>query len=160
MDIQETLTLSDYEPSENELKLLKTLLNPKNRNLSITEKTEQAGISRQMYYYYMKKQGFVDLLRKASKNLVVSEIPDIIHAFVNEAKKGSFKHGKLLLEMSEMYSDKIEISSTSVHAIVGGRDISKMTDMEMIQLAKEQGIELSDREKEIFDAKYRVIEDE
>jgi len=158
MNIDQTLELSDYEPSEKELALLRVLLNPEHANKTITDKVEIAGIDRSMYYYYMKKPDFLSLIRSSSMNLVSSGVTDIIHAFMDKAKGGSFKHGKVLLEMAGMHSDSISIDNSTVNVIVGGKNIEKMGDRELIRLAEEQGIRVSEREKQIIDAKYKVID--
>ena len=45
-----------------------------------------------------------------AKDLISQSVMPVINAFIKEAKRGSFQHGKALLEMTEIYVNKMELS--------------------------------------------------
>lgn len=98
-----------YKPSANEKKLLEALLNPDLRTKKITVICNTIKIDRMVYYRAMKKEGFRELLNQESKALVSESVIPILNAFKKQAEKGSFWHGKVLLEMAGMYTEKQEI---------------------------------------------------
>ena len=106
--MEQNATINDV--TESEEKLLEVLLNPNYRNLSITEKCNKAEISRSTYYRAFSKSDFKDKVSKESKELVFQYLSEIVLAVVDEAKKGSFQHAKLILEMAGLHTDKLEQS--------------------------------------------------
>jgi predicted DNA-binding protein (UPF0251 family) len=95
-----------YYPTPAEIKLLEVLLLPDNAKLNVTEKCNQAGISRTTYYELMKKPEFMQLCKDTALDLVKSEIMSLMQIGIEEAKGGSFQHWKILLEMIGMHTDK------------------------------------------------------
>jgi deoxyribose-phosphate aldolase len=109
MSMSEDLqNLTDYTPTEKENTLLEVLLNPENRMKSITDICKIANCSRQTYYEAFAKPGFVTIYESKSKELVKQSVGPVINTFVREALRGSFQHGKVILEMADMYTEKQE----------------------------------------------------
>ena len=58
------------------------------------------------------------MYKSQSKALVDQSIAPVLNTFVREALRGSFQHGKVILEMAGLYSDKQQIEVT------GGIDVN------------------------------------
>lgn len=100
---------TEYSPTKQEKKLLEALLNPELRTKKISVICDTIKLDRNVYYRAMKKEGFRELLNREAKALVGESVIPIINAFKKQAEKGSFFHGKILLEMAGMYTEKQEI---------------------------------------------------
>lgn len=96
---------SEYQPTKAERKLLEVLLNPVHRLKSITEICEIAEISRRQYYNIFAKPEFAEHYKQESKRLVGRYAGPLINAFIKEAVRGSYQHGKVLLEMAGLYQE-------------------------------------------------------
>lgn len=103
---------TEYKPTPAEKKLLEVLLNPQYRMKSIVDICRIAEINRSTYYDAFAKPGFVELYKQKSMELVKQQVAPVINAFVAEAKRGSFQHGKVLLEMADLYSEKKQLEHT------------------------------------------------
>jgi len=103
-----------YEPTPCEQRILEALLNPENRLKKVTEICRIADVDRKTYYNAFRKPEFVALVKDESQRLVLATVLPTIHAFTKEAKKGSYQHGKVLLEMAGVYCEKkeLELSGT------------------------------------------------
>ena len=101
-DIQ---TQTDYLPSDTEQKILDALLDPANKYKNVTDLCQAAKCSRQAYYDAFKRTGFATLYRKLTLDLVKQSVAPVINTFIKQAVSGSFQHGKVLLEMAEMYQE-------------------------------------------------------
>lgn len=106
-----------YKPTPCEEKLILALANPENIGLSITDLCHVAGISRKTYYEAFKKPEFVQMCRETSFDLVKQAVMPVINTFVREAKKGSYNHGKVILEMAQVYTEKQQREITGQIAI-------------------------------------------
>jgi DNA-binding transcriptional regulator YhcF (GntR family) len=95
-----------YIPTESEKKLLDVLLSPEHRMKSIKELCLIVGINRATYYRAFEKPEFKALYKSMSKELVDQSIAPVLNTFVREALRGSFQHGKVILEMAGLYSEK------------------------------------------------------
>ena len=98
-----------YQPTTAEQKLLEVLLTPECRGKSKTDICQIAGISRQTYYDAFKKPGFVAHYEAQARDLVREAVGPVVNAFVKEAKKGSYPHGKVVLEMAGLYAERQKI---------------------------------------------------
>jgi len=98
-----------YEPTPMEVTLLEILLNPENRMKTITDICKAGKFSRDFYYKTMKKKEFKAYYKEMTKELIHESVGPIVNAFIKEAKRGSFQHGKILLEMAEIYTEKTEL---------------------------------------------------
>ncbi len=85
---------------------------------SITDICKAAKCSRNIYYDAFAKPEFVELYKQYSNDLVKQSVAPVINAFIREAQRGSFNHGKMLLEMAGMYTDKSEVEIKSLPQIV------------------------------------------
>lgn len=104
MEVLQNFT--DYVPTEKEKNLLEVLINPENRMKSITDICKLAKCTRPVYYDAFKKPGFVALYEQRSLSIVKQSIAPVLNAFVREAQRGSFQHGKVLLEMAGIYTEE------------------------------------------------------
>lgn len=104
--------LDIYMPTPREADLLAILTDPYHRMSSVRNICERAGISRTTYFNMLKKPGFMDYYRARIK-LMVKEIGgQLVNLGIREARKGSFQHWKVLMEMAELHSDKKETEHT------------------------------------------------
>lgn len=108
MDIIQNFTNSKL--TEKEKNLLEVLINPENRMKSITDICKLAKCTRPVYYDAFAKPEFVEIYKQYSNDLVKQSVASVLNTFIREAQRGSFQHGKVILEMAGMYNDKIEIS--------------------------------------------------
>jgi hypothetical protein len=94
--------------------LLEVLLNPENRMKSVTEVCKLAKIERMTYYRAFQKPEFVEIYKSRSMDLVKQSLASILNTFVREAQRGSIQHGKVLLEMTGIYSESsnVKLSGT------------------------------------------------
>jgi hypothetical protein len=99
-----------YNPTKAEQALLDVLLNPENRMKSVTDVCKVAKIDRVTYYRSFAKPEFVALYQQRSIDLIKQHVAPVINTFVREAQRGSFQHGKVLLEMAGVYTEKLEHS--------------------------------------------------
>lgn len=98
-----------YEPTKAEEKLLEVLANPESRQLNVTEICQLASISRDTYYKAFAKPEFLETNRQLGLDLIKQQISPLINIGITEAKKGSFQHWKVLMEMGDMYTEKKKI---------------------------------------------------
>ena len=82
-----------------------------------------AGVGRTLYYEAFAKPEFVALYKERSMDLVKQSIMPVIHALTKEARRGSYQHQKMLLEMADMY---VERSKTELSGADGGPVVIKV----------------------------------
>ena len=104
--------ITEYIPTEKEKNLLEVLLNPENRMKSITDICKLANCSRPIYYEAFSKPGFVAIYEQKSKELIKQSVGPVINTFVREAQRGSFQHGKVILEMAGLYTEQSKVDQT------------------------------------------------
>jgi hypothetical protein len=87
-------------------------MNPDNLYKSITEICRIADIARDTYYEAFKDQSFLTVYNDVSKQIIQSAVMPTINAFKKQAARGSYQHGKVLLEMAGLYKEnsKVELS--------------------------------------------------
>lgn len=124
--------------------LLQVMCNPENFNLNVTDTCEKAGVSTPTYYKARKKDYFNREYKRRSALLVDNEIGEVVKALIKKAKEGSAKHIEMALEMAGLYSKDININKKSVNISLDGKDISKMADDELLDVAEEYDIVLED----------------
>jgi hypothetical protein len=129
--------LTDYKLTPSEEKLIEALLNPENRMKKITELCQIAEISRETYYNAFNKPQFVAIYKARSKELINKAVGPVLNAFIKEASRGSFQHGKVLLEMADLYTEKTKQEITGKDGgpikteTVNPIDYSNLTDDEV-----------------------------
>lgn len=104
--MEDLQNFTNYEPTEKEQNLLEVLINPENRMKSITDVCKLAKCTRPIYYDAFQKPGFVAIYQQMSMDIVKQSIAPVLNAFVREAQRGSFQHGKALLEMAGIYTEE------------------------------------------------------
>lgn len=92
--------------TEGEKRLLEVRSNPENRLLSIKDQCDMANISTKTYQRAVRKKEYLQAEREACSEIIQKELIPIVHTFINEAKNGSFQHGKVILEMGDLYTEK------------------------------------------------------
>lgn len=97
-----------YMPTKAEEKLLEVLVNPENKDKTVSEICALANIGRRTYYDIFKKTEFVNYYQQLSFELVKQAVMPVINSVAKEAKAGSFQHSKMILEMAQMYTEKIK----------------------------------------------------
>ncbi|WP_028560669.1 phBC6A51 family helix-turn-helix protein [Paenibacillus pinihumi] len=95
--------------TRSEQALLEALLNPENRIKSVTDICKIAKVDRATYYRAFAKPEFVVLYNKRSVDLVKQSVASVLNTFVREAQRGSFQHGKVVLEMAGLYAEKADV---------------------------------------------------
>ena len=111
IDIDALQNFTNTSLTDKEKNLLEVLLIPENRMKSITDICKMAKCTRPVYYEAFSKPGFVEEYNRRSANLIRQSVAPIINTFIREALRGSFQHGKVILEMAGLYSDKLEITA-------------------------------------------------
>jgi len=109
---------TNYQPTEKEQNLLEVLINPENRMKSITDICKIAKCERQTYYNAFAKPGFVEIYNAKCQELIKQSVGAIINAFVREAQRGSYQHGKLLLDMAGLHTDEEKARTAALKAKV------------------------------------------
>lgn len=95
--------------TKSEQVLLEALLNPENRMKSVADICKVAKVDRSTYYRAFQKPEFVEVYNKQSLDLVKQSTASVINTFVREAQRGSFQHGKVILEMAGLYAEKSDL---------------------------------------------------
>lgn len=109
--MKQNVTELDYNENltKAEQNLLEVMLNPENRMKSVTDICKLAKIERVTYYRAFQKPEFVEIYNKRSVDLVKQSVASVLNTFVREAQRGSFQHGKVLLEMAGVYAEKSDV---------------------------------------------------
>ena len=95
--------------TELEEKLLKVAANRGGR-LSLEELARDAECDVAQIYKRLQNNSFRTLFTETLRHSLSAEVPGILNAFIAEAHKGSFKHGKLLLEIAQMYTEEKKVT--------------------------------------------------
>ncbi len=131
-------TLSDiYTPTVAERRLLDALLSPENRFLNVLRLCKKAGVSRPTYYLAFSKPGFVALYKEMSIRLAERVIGPVMATFADEAVRGSFQHGKVILEMAGVYSEKQVHEHTGKDGGPIEVSLEDMTDEQLLERAEQ-----------------------
>ena len=94
-------SIAGLTPTEN--RILLVLLNPENRLKTARAIMALAECSDTTYYRAFSKEAFVSALQELSLDIVKQAVLPTLHAFIKEAARGSFPHGKVILEMARLY---------------------------------------------------------
>lgn len=89
-----------------EKRLIEALLEPNNRFKSISDICDTAKCSRNSYYRAFNKPHFREEYKRQAAALSERHLGQVMNAFVREATRGSFQHGRVLLEMAGVYTEK------------------------------------------------------
>jgi len=102
--VTQTGTETRLTPAEK--RLIEALLDPGNRFKSISEICDTAKCGRRTYYRAFDRPRFREEYKRQAAALSERHLGQVMNAFVREATRGSFQHGKVLLEMAGVYSEK------------------------------------------------------
>jgi len=119
---------TNYEPTEKEQNLLDVLINPENRMKSITDICRVAKCDRKIYYTAFAKPGFVAIYNAMSMDIVKQSVAPVVNAFVREALRGSYQHGKLLLDMAGLHTDEEKARTAALNAKTQGGESGSSED--------------------------------
>jgi hypothetical protein len=122
-----TDSASGYDPTKAEQALLEALLNPENRMKNVADICKAAKVDRATYYRAFAKVEFVEVYKQRSVDLVKQSLASVLNSFVREAQRGSFQHGKVLLEMAGVYTENSNVNITGEMGVVINNDIPKDT---------------------------------
>lgn len=114
------------------------MLDPASRLKTVTEICEAAGCSRNCYYESFKKTEFAELVRQRSKELVARAAPMLVNAFLREALRGSFQHGKVLLEMAELYQESKALTGANGAPLIPSRPAGLPSHEELLAMSEEE----------------------
>ncbi|WP_059050830.1 phBC6A51 family helix-turn-helix protein [Paenibacillus senegalimassiliensis] len=119
-----TESVEEQNLTRSEQALLEALLNPENRIKSVTDICKIAKVDRATYYRAFAKPHFAELYNRRSVDLVKQSVASVLNTFVREAQRGSFQHGKVVLEMAGVYTEKSDVRhsghvSTDVEIVIG-----------------------------------------
>lgn len=92
--------------TKKEARLLEVLLDPECRLKTVTAICGLVPCDRKTYYKAFAKREFADEYIRLSADLAKKHLGQVMNTFVNEAVKGSFQHGKVLLEMAGVYTER------------------------------------------------------
>ncbi len=136
---------TEYRPTLAEEKLLRVLMNPQHRMKSITDVCRMADINRSTYYDSFAKPDFNEYYKQRSLELVRQQVAPVINAFVAEAKRGSFQHGKVLLEMAGIYAERQQIEAVNVNV-----ELTQLSTEERLQRIEELQTKLLGKTPEVL----------
>ncbi|MFT4146415.1 MAG: phBC6A51 family helix-turn-helix protein [Mobilitalea sp.] len=105
-----TEMVNEQNLTNEEQTLLEVMLNPESRMKSVTEICKLAKIERATYYKAFQKPEFVEIYKQKSIDMVKQSAASILNTFIQEAQQGSFRHGKVILEMAGLYAEKSNIN--------------------------------------------------
>lgn len=98
--------MGNFTPTINEQRLLDVLLDPFHRMTSVSRQCEIAGVSRMAYYRAFQNPAFVDFYKAAVYDMIKAQSAQLVNIGIREARKGSYPHWKVLMEMSGFYQEK------------------------------------------------------
>jgi len=94
-----------------EKKVLKIVSSEAGRRLTVEELADRVGCQASTVYKRLQNKEFRDLFMEAMRNSIAASVPEVMNAFIDRAKTGSFKHGKLILEVSGIYEETKNIKA-------------------------------------------------
>jgi len=87
-----------YKPTIAEQKLLEVLLNPESVGMTVCERCEVAGISRDSYYRIARKPEFKNLVKSYKDMVLYQDYLSVAHMVAKSAIKGNAQDRRLFLE--------------------------------------------------------------
>ena len=85
--------------------LLEVLANPQFRDASVRDICNAAGITTGYFRQLRQNPAFIEAVQTYCAGLCIQHSPGIIAKFAEQAKKGQFKHGELLLKVAGIVRD-------------------------------------------------------
>jgi len=113
------ITISDLKLSPKEQKAFEVLIDPDNRSLTLEQKAEKAGISRQALWAMLKRDSFISALKHRNLGLIRASSVAIVNTMVSQAVKGEFSQQRTLLEIADYFpKDKPLIDNRQVNITI------------------------------------------
>ena len=112
-----TNTGNERKLTKAEHSILEAMLNPENRMKNVADICKIAKVDRSTYYRAFQKPYFIEIYKELSESLVKQSIAPLINTFIREAQRGSFQHGKVLLEMAGLYNKKDDDDTKTINII-------------------------------------------
>lgn len=112
-----TNTGNERKLTKAEHSILEAMLNPENRMKNVADICKIAKVDRSTYYRAFQKPDFIETYKELSESLVKQSIAPLINTFIREAQRGSFQHGKVLLEMAGLYNKKDDDDTKTINII-------------------------------------------
>lgn len=112
-----TNTGNERKLTKAEHSILEAMLNPENRMKNVADICKIAKVDRSTYYRAFQKPYFIETYKELSESLVKQSIAPLINTFIREAQRGSFQHGKVLLEMAGLYNKKDDDDTKTINII-------------------------------------------
>ena len=78
---------------------------PGGRRLTVDELAMECDVDEEVIHQKLQDEGFRGMFLEAARNSLVADVPEVLNAFVEQAKMGNFNHGKLLLQLVGMHTD-------------------------------------------------------
>jgi hypothetical protein len=97
----------DIKLSDLEEKLLAAAAAAGGKRLTILELSEKCRCKPATIHKKLQEDTFRQLFLETLKGGLVADVPDILSAFVSEAKAGSYKHGELLLDIAGIHKKEV-----------------------------------------------------
>lgn len=101
-------------PTEFGVRILEVAAAHSSRRLTIEELAVKADTTPARIYKKLQDLEFRELFIETMKTSLLGDVPEILNSFVGLAKAGSFKHGKLVLQVAQIYEDKKTLTA-NVH---------------------------------------------
>ena len=100
---------NQYIPTKAEEALLDIMLNPENRMKTVADICTMAKVDKATYYRAFKKPDFKALYKVLSIDLATRYAGPMVATFAREGLRGSYQHGRVILEMAGIYSEKQDV---------------------------------------------------
>jgi hypothetical protein len=102
--------VTQSELTKAEIRLIDTLIDPNNRLKTVQQICDISRCKPRTYYRAFEKEYFIQELQRRSRQIAVRHVGQTMAAFVREAQRGSYQHGKVILEMSGVYTERKEVT--------------------------------------------------
>lgn len=100
----------DANLSAVERRILKAVRETARSRITLESLAEKAKCKPDIIYKRLEEnEEFNRLFKETMVTSLLVEVPEILHVFVEKAKEGSFKHGKLILDIAGVYEEKKKI---------------------------------------------------
>ncbi len=98
--------MEDIQISSKDKKLLEAVLSCGRERLTIDAIAVRAGLKPDYVCDRLRDPVFRTMFAEAAQSSLIGETPSILYEFAQQAKAGSFKHGKLILEITGLHQEK------------------------------------------------------
>lgn len=107
-----------------EKKMLEVAAQSGGHRVTLDALAKACGKQPDFVYKKLQEPHFRQLFTEALRGALMVEVPEIVSSFLTEAKKGSFQHGKLLLEIAGVYTQDTNVN---INALVASKEAPLLT---------------------------------